>query len=66
MMISLSLDNISTFGEYKKDFKLIVKEYNSRYQESINTSPKHYLKNFLTLGNIINENNLQIDVLKML
>ena len=66
MMLSLSLDNISTFKEYKKDFKLVVKEYNNRYQESINTSPKHYLKNFLTLGNIINENNVKIEVLKIL
>ena len=50
MMISFSLDDISTFNQYKKEFKKIVNQYNKRYQQSIKTSPKKYLNTFFILG----------------
>ena len=50
MMISLSLDEITTFNEYRKAFKSVIYEYNKRFQQSLKCSPKMYLKRFLSLG----------------
>ena len=50
MMISFSLEDVSTFNQYKKQFKIVVNQYNKRYQESIKTSPKKYLNTFFMLG----------------
>ena len=50
MMLALTLDNISTFKEYKRDFKLIIMEYNNRYQDSIHSSPKKFLMRYFLKG----------------
>ena len=50
MMLSLSLDNITTFQEYYRVFKQIIKEYNNRFQDSIHSSPKAFLKKYFMKG----------------
>ena len=61
-MLSFSMEDISTFNEYRKEFKLVVSQYNKRYQESIKSSPRNYLNKFYTLGLVSNIIHIFIDI----